>query len=125
MHHAGVVPALLFHLIAVDAVQPDAGRVRAIGVTVGERSRIALRVPLLAGGGAGLATHAGVEVNDETQFFLVGLRSWERGHLRLRSFARTGNCGWLSADWSAALSTRTLRSYQAACPVTGSLLEKR
>ena len=37
MHHAGIVPALLFHLVAMNTVQPHAGGVRTIGVTIIER----------------------------------------------------------------------------------------
>ena len=62
------------HLIAVNAVEPRALGRCAIGVFVVERRRIALRVPFLAGGGAGLAADAGVEIDDEAELLLTGLR---------------------------------------------------
>ena len=113
--------ALLLHLIAVDAVEPGAGGIRAIGVHVVQGCGIALRVPLLAGGGAGLAADTGVEVDDETELFGGGWR--KRRHVTLVSVFMVANCGSLTPDWSDAFSTRTRRSYQAAWPVTGSLLE--
>ncbi len=80
MHHAGIVPALFLHLVTVDAVQPHAGGIGAMGVAVIERGRIALGVPFLARGDASLAAHASIEIDDEAKFFLIGLRSWQRSH---------------------------------------------
>jgi hypothetical protein len=54
-------------LVAVDAVEPGARRVHAIGVDVGQRRGVAAGVPLLAAHHAGLAADAGVEVDDEAE----------------------------------------------------------
>ena len=69
--------------IAVDAVQPHAHGFGGAWFVVGQGGGDALRVPLLAGCGAGLAADAGVEVDDEAQFF--GGCGWECGHMRLPS----------------------------------------
>jgi hypothetical protein len=125
--------------VAVDAVEPRPHRIRAVGVDVRQRRRITLRVPLLARGGARLAANAGVEVDDQAQLLLTGLRSvGKRCHQPLPFIMRSpifmaarsrpggrfvaSNCGSVTAAPSA-FSTRTRRSYQAACPVTGSELD--
>src|SRR5690606_20371239 len=51
----------LAHLVAMDAVEPRPVRVGAVGVLVGQRRRVAARIPFLAARRAGLAADAGVE----------------------------------------------------------------
>ena len=132
----------LASLEAVDPVEPDAQGIRAIGIEIGERRHMAAAVPFLAVDGAGMTTDADVEIDDEAELLRAGGR--QAGHrprsCRPRNWApwrrisgagaRPGgrgkgwNCGEVSAASSAlAFTMRTLRSYQAAWPVTGSLLE--
>src|SRR5262249_12832662 len=73
--------ALAFALLkGVDAVEPHAPGASAIGAKVGQGSRMPAGVPLLAGGGAGVAADADVEIDDEPELF--GTRPWlrQRGH---------------------------------------------
>src|SRR5688572_16626827 len=124
----------------VDAVEPDAVGFAAIGIDVGQRRHMATGVPLLAGGHAGLAADAGVEVDDEAElsFRRCGQASHSAGSTRnsapKESFSAGGtkwggcanrsNCGSVKPAASGAhFSMRTLRSNQAAWPVTGSELE--
>src|SRR5262249_5582245 len=118
---------VLAHFVAVHPVEPGAVGIRAIGVLIAERGAVAPAIPFLAGGRAGVAAHTGVEVDNETQLFRG--RTGECGHRRSaggcgRDGAPSGsNRGQVRASASAAISIRTLRSYQAAWPVIGSLLE--
>ena len=70
-----------------------------------------------------------VEIDDEAELLLIGLWRGKRRHARLLLPAipakplSTGNCGALTCSSSDAFSILTLRSYQAAWPVTGSELE--
>src|SRR5262249_51916273 len=102
----------------------------------------AAAVPFLAVDGAGMATDADIEIDDEAQLLRGGRR--QAGHrfasLRPRKCApylriaagafspgsrgKGAACGEVSV-WASlpALMRRTLRSYQAAWPVIGSLLE--
>src|SRR5690606_18017864 len=128
------------HLVAVDAVEPRPERVGAVGVLVGQRRRVAARIPFLAARRAGLAADAGVEVDDEAK--LLGRCFGQRGHSAasrnsapkedtamrtsppgLTSRSNRGQVSPASSGFAFSICTR--RSYQAACPVTGSLLEKR
>jgi hypothetical protein len=59
---------------AVDAVEPHAVRMRAVGIAVGQRRRVAAGVPFLAVHGAGMATDARVEIDDEAELFLARYR---------------------------------------------------
>src|SRR5688572_18156736 len=128
MHDARLIVLRCLDLIAMDTVEQCAFGRRPIGLSVIERRRIALRVPFLARRGAGLAADTGVEIDDKTELFLIGLRGGKRRHARLpatspRRLFSTGNCGELIASSSDAFSIRTRRSYHAAWPVTGSELE--
>src|SRR5262249_12054830 len=51
-----------------------------IGVEIGQRPGKAARVPLLAGGGTGMAAHTDVEVDDEPKLFLARSRLRQRSH---------------------------------------------
>ena len=98
-------------------------------------------VPFLAVHRAGVAADAGVEVDDEAELLRARhgrgsaghravLRGVEAQHVRRRrsdraAGAATAGCGSVSAAAGAQLSTRTRRSYQAAWPVIGSLLDWR
>ena len=64
---------LAFHFVAMDAIEPGAERIGAIGIFIGQRRGIALRVPFLAGGRAGLTADASVEVDDEAELLAAGL----------------------------------------------------
>src|SRR6516162_4785070 len=68
------------HLIAVYTIEPGAVRIPAVGVLIRERGGVAAGVPFLAGGRAGVAAHAGIEVDDEAQLFRG--RTGESGHRR-------------------------------------------
>ena len=137
MKPAGIVPLAGF--IAVNAVEPGTGRIRPIRFKIGKRRRIALRVPFLARHRTGLTADTGIKVDDQAEFLLSGLGCiWKSCHdltplsarepIFMAALNRPGgrlvasNCG---SDISAppAFSMRTRRSYQAACPVTGSELE--
>ena len=58
----------LLDRIAVHAVEPDAGRMRAVRIGIRQRPEIAAVVPFLARDRAGVAADAGVEVDDEAEF---------------------------------------------------------
>ena len=73
------LPALRYHLEGMHAVEPSAGNIRAIGVLVGKGGAVAAGVPFLAVDHAGMATDAGVEVDDEAELFRCGKRG-KRGH---------------------------------------------
>src|SRR5262245_376600 len=98
-------------------------------VLVGQRRGIATGVPFLATGRAGVAADAGVEVDHQPEL-LVGF-SRQRGHAT--ASGSVANCGRSGSkrgavspcSSAAAFSMVTRRSYQAAWPVIGSLLEKR
>jgi hypothetical protein len=81
----GAVAVRSRHLEGMDAVEPDAGRVRAVGIVVGERRGVAAGIPLLAVHGAGMTTHADVEVDDQPQLRL-GLAVGQAGHSGLSFF---------------------------------------
>src|SRR5688572_2576433 len=137
MHGAAV--RAFASLEAVDAVEPDAGGRVAPGLVVGQRRHVAAAVPFLAIDRAGVAANADVEVDDEAELAVRGVRR-QRGHGRPRRarnsapYARSppgfgslvfkgSKLGAVSPASSAAhLRRRTLRSYHAACPVTGSML---
>src|SRR5690606_27145450 len=65
VYGAAVCP--LARLVAVHAVEPGAARRRAVRVLIGQRRRIAARVPLLAADHARLAADAGVEVDHQAE----------------------------------------------------------
>ena len=65
MHRAAV--RAFADLVAVHAVQPSATGLRAVGVLVGERRRMAAGVPFLTSDHAGLAANAGVEVDHQAE----------------------------------------------------------
>ena len=90
MHRAAVGAVAGFE--AVDAVEPDAERVRAIGIEIGQRRRMAAAVPFLAIDGAGLTADADVEIDDEAEFFCA---RWRQAGHRFASFKRChhGTCG--------------------------------
>src|SRR5690606_4703813 len=54
-----------FQLVAVHAIEPHARRVLTVGLFVGQRPGDAAGVPFLAAGRAGVAAHAGVEVDHQ------------------------------------------------------------
>src|SRR5690348_5233950 len=140
MHRAAVGAVARFE--SVDAVEPDAERVRAIGIEIGQRRHLAAAVPFLAVHRTGVTADANVEVDDQAEL----LCAWRRqarhrfaslrprkcapyfriaaGAFRPASRGSAGSCGDVSA-WGCGtvLMRRTFRSYQAAWPVTGSLLE--
>src|SRR5262249_53335568 len=63
----GAAGGAIARLEAVDAVDPHAHRVGAVGVLVGQRGHVPAGVPLLAVDGAGMAAHAEIEVDDEAE----------------------------------------------------------
>src|SRR6516162_5492832 len=67
-------------LVRVDAVEPDAPGLRAIGVEIGQRSPRTAGIPLLAGGGTGVAAYTDIEVDDEPELLLARSRLRQRGH---------------------------------------------
>ena len=84
MHDAGLagladdLATLRHHLECVDAVQPGAGDVGAVGVLVGQRRSIAAGVPFLAAHHAGMTADTDVEVDDQAEFFGRRLRRQQR-----------------------------------------------
>ena len=76
VHRAAVRAGAGF--VGVHAVEPDAVRVVLIGAEIGQRRGMAGGVPLLAVYRAGVAADAGVEVDDEAEFFRAG--RWDAGH---------------------------------------------
>src|SRR3546814_2429307 len=70
-------------LEAVEEVEPDAGRIGAVGIVVGQRRGMAAHVPFLAVYGAGMAADADVEIDDEAQL-PAGARGWQAGHVTRR-----------------------------------------
>src|SRR4029077_3344530 len=56
----------------MDAIEPDAVGVFAVGLVIRQRRVMAAGVPLLAVHRAGMATDAGVEIDDEAE--LLGAR---------------------------------------------------
>ena len=126
----GLARRTVADLVAVHAIEPGAVRIGAIGVLIRERRGVAPVVPFLAARRAGLAPDAGVEIDHQPK--LLRRRLGKRGHgpAPLTAAATGWGSGSKRGEVSAgscapAFSIRTLRSYQAACPVTGSLLEKR
>ena len=75
---AGAVGALL--LEGMDAVEPDAPGIAAIGREIGQRRRMAAGVPFLARGGAGVAADAKIEIDDEAELGLAGRGGRQAGH---------------------------------------------
>jgi hypothetical protein len=65
MHGAAVLA--LADLKTVDAVEPDAVGLGAVGVEIGQRRRDAAGVPFLAVDRAGMAPDADVEIDDEAE----------------------------------------------------------
>ena len=57
------------HFECVDAVQPGAGDIRAIGILVRQRRAITPGIPLLAVDDAGVATDADIEIDDQPELF--------------------------------------------------------
>ena len=125
----GAARSAVAHLVGVHAVEPRAVRIGALIVLVGQRRRIAAGVPLLAACRAGVTADAGVEIDHQAEL-LFGVRR-QRSHgtasalaaNRAGSGSKRGEVSPCSS--AAAFSMLTRRSYQAACPVIGSLLEKR
>src|SRR5207237_3418270 len=78
MHGAG--PFTLAVLEGMDAVEPHAPGTIAIGVEIGQRSHVPTGIPFLAGGGAGMAADAQIEIDDEPQLFLAGIGRRQVGH---------------------------------------------
>src|SRR5688572_19770187 len=77
MHGAAVRALARFE--AVDTVEPHArGRI-APGLVVGQRRHVAAAVPFLAVDRAGMAPDADVEVDDQAELAIGGVR-WQRGH---------------------------------------------
>ena len=72
MHGARAL-ALAF-LERMDAVEPHPPGALAIGVEIGQRRRVAAAVPFLAGGRAGMAADADIEIDDEAELFLARRR---------------------------------------------------
>src|SRR5205814_9662805 len=62
--------ALAF-LERMDAVEPYAPGVVAIGVEIGQRSHVAAGIPFLASRRAGVAADADVEIDDQPQLLLA------------------------------------------------------
>src|SRR5690606_23388139 len=65
--HRAAVAVVGDHLEAVDAVEPHAGGIGAVGVAVGQRRRMSGGVPLLAVHRAGVTADADVEVDDQAE----------------------------------------------------------
>ena len=78
MHGARAV-ALTF-LEGVNAVEPHPPGAVAIGVEIGERRHMAAGIPFLAGGRAGVAADAEIEIDDEPKLRLPGIARREIGH---------------------------------------------
>ena len=66
------------NLVGMDPVQEAANRVRAISVRIAQGRAVVLGVPTLTSRHAGMAAHASVEVDDQSERFL-GMRR-ERCH---------------------------------------------
>ena len=114
-----------------EAAFAEAVRVGAVGILVGERLRITAGVPFLAARRAGVTADAGVEIDHQPE--LPGSLLRQRRHATVSSSvlaasgglvgSKRGEVSWASSG--AAFSMLTRRSYHAAWPVMGSLLEKR
>src|SRR3546814_5379394 len=76
-------------LEAVDAVEPDAGGIGAVGIVVGQRRRVAGGVPLLAVHCAGMAADADVEVDDQAELHRPGIAG-QAGHCEPPGFFKAG-----------------------------------
>src|SRR5204863_9042313 len=76
----GPRPGALALLEGMDAVEPHPPGAIAIGVEIRQRRHVAAGVPFLAGGGAGVAADAQIEVDNEPEFFLAGMRPRQIGH---------------------------------------------
>src|SRR5439155_20895577 len=79
----GAAVLALADLERVHAVEPHAPGLRAVGIELRQRPRLAERVPLLAARHAGVAADAGVEIDDEPELFCAGLRGRQAGHAPL------------------------------------------
>src|SRR3546814_10085593 len=78
--HRAAVAVVGHHLEAVDAVEPDAGGIGAVGVAVGQRRGVAGGVPFLAVDGAGMAADADIEGDDQAELHRAGI-AWKAGHV--------------------------------------------
>ena len=78
--------AVRSHLEGVDAVEPGAADVGAVGILVRQRAAVAARVPFLAVHHAGMAAHAGVQVDHKAEFLLG--RGGKLGHARISFLLR-------------------------------------
>ena len=69
-------------LECVDAVEPDAVRIGAVGIVIRQRRRMSPGVPFLAVHCAGVTADAGVQIDDEAQFDLLplGFACRQQGH---------------------------------------------
>src|SRR6185437_6375243 len=115
--------------IRMHTVEPHAVGLRPLLVVIRQRAELPAVVPFLAAHRTGMATDAGIEVDDQSE----SLGPWgsigQHGHqpvLEAR-LSRTGfapSRGATSADASRPQgSIATVTSNQAACPVTGSEFE--
>src|SRR5439155_226329 len=78
-------------LEGMDAVEPDPPGAVAISIEIGQWGHVAAGVPFLAGSGAGMAADTEIEVDDEAELFLAGMREWQekaRPRHRPRSLCR-------------------------------------
>ena len=74
MHHPCISPAAGFE--SVNAVQPRADGIIAIGVFISKRRAVTGGVPFLAVDDTGLTTDADIKVNDKAEFLV---RWWRQG----------------------------------------------
>ena len=137
----------LANLERVHAVEPDAPGAgvlailafgAGIGVPIGHRGGMAAGIPFFAIHRAGVTADADIQVDDQTELGCAW-RGGQTGHCRsplapylkmasprgtVATGVSAGNCGSEVSPGrsSVAFSTLTLRSNQAAWPVTGSAL---
>ena len=86
--------------VAVHAIEPDAHRLGAVGVLVGQRSGDAAGIPFLAGHRAGMAADADIEIDDETEF-LRRRRRQHRHAFGLRRWIASGRLSMRRISWSS------------------------
>src|ERR1700735_1525092 len=139
IHRLALIPAAC--LVGMDAIEPDAVRLLAIRLIVRQRRGMATRVPFLAIHRASVAADTSIEIDDKAEFFGSRQGVGNAGHCdvfpllapkRRRlgwSGAKGGSiaagCGAVSSSVSGSQRAMfTVRSNQAAWPVTGSLFDR-
>jgi hypothetical protein len=133
-------PSITFaDFVGVYSIEPRTMWIRAKGIVISQWGRKATTVPFLAARRAGLTADAGVKIDDEAKLLIRRCGECCHGFIpeaatanpeterMLAAGGRTSRSkrGTVSRASLPAFSMLTRRSYQAACPVIGSLLEKR